>query len=572
MAGNADSGQRTGRRAILEQLTADGAEYLFGNPGTVEQGFLDELRGFPKLKYILALQESIAVGMADGYARAGRRPAFVQLHSGVGLGNGIGMLYQALRGHAPLVVLAGDAGVKYDAMDAQMACDLVAMARPVTKWAGRATDPASVLRLLRRAVRIACTPPLGPVFLNLPLDVLDAPNTEAVLPTVIPSTRVMPDAAGLTELVQGLLKAQRPLLIIGDGVAASGASGEVARLAELLGAPVWGADCSEINIDQRHSCYQGQLGHMFGFHSAELVRDADAVLIIGTYVFPEVFPELGQVFAPGTWVGHIDLNIYEIAKNHPVDFGVAADPLCTLAQLSGEIEAGQTSEQRAAASARVIVMAQRREQTLAKAVAADCEQRSAEPLLPARFMAELAERADTEAIIFDEALTTSPALARYLPRSTPGSFFQTRGGSLGVGLPGALGIQLARPDAQVLAFTGDGGSMYTIQALWTAAKYNIPVKCVVCANGGYQLLKLNIQQYWRERGITEHDFPGPFDISTPPLNAAGIAQAWGVASARVAKPTEIAPALDTMLAHAGPYLIEVMLADEVPPHPVKCGQ
>src|SRR3954451_24477704 len=134
---------RTGRQAIIEQLLADGIPYMFGNPGTVEQGFLDSLGEYPDFKYILSLQETIAVGMGDGYARATQRPTIVQLHSGVGLGNGIGMMYQAKRGGSPLVVVAGEAGVRYDSMDAQMAADLVSMARPVTKWSARVTDASS---------------------------------------------------------------------------------------------------------------------------------------------------------------------------------------------------------------------------------------------------------------------------------------------------------------------------------------------------------------------------------------------------------------------------------------------
>src|SRR5712691_11138872 len=166
-----DMVSKTGRYAIIEQLLTDGVRYMFGNPGTVEQGFLDSLSDYPDLTYILSLQESIAVAMADGYARATKKPTVVQLHSGVGLGNGIGMLYQAWRGHAPLVVINGDSGLRYDAMDAQMAADVVGMARPVTKWATRVVDPASVLRVIRRALKIAATPPMGPVFVSLPMDI-----------------------------------------------------------------------------------------------------------------------------------------------------------------------------------------------------------------------------------------------------------------------------------------------------------------------------------------------------------------------------------------------------------------
>ncbi len=212
---------RLGKTALIEQFRADGFRYLFGNPGTVEEGLLDELGRVDDLEYVLALQESVAVAIADGYARGTGGPALVQLHSGVGLGNGIGMLYQALRGHTPLVVIAGEAGVQYEAMDAQMAVDLVAMARPVTKYATRVSDPSSVLRTLRRAVKIAMTPPRGPVFVSLPLDVLDAPNDEPVLPTPIPQTRVVPTPDLVAQAAGLRAGGAPPLGLWGDGGAAA---------------------------------------------------------------------------------------------------------------------------------------------------------------------------------------------------------------------------------------------------------------------------------------------------------------------------------------------------------------
>src|SRR5215469_6754685 len=204
---------KTGRFAMLDQFLADGIHYMFGNPGTVEQGFLDAMSDYQDLQYILTLQESVAVAIADGYARATRRPTIVQLHSGVGLGNGIGMMYQAKRGHAPLIVLAGEAGLRYDAMEAQMWADLVAMAEPVTKWATRVVDPGSVLRVLRRAIKEASTPPMGPVFVSLPMDVLDAPNDEAVRPTSIPSTRSLPQPDDVARAAALLSGASRPMII-----------------------------------------------------------------------------------------------------------------------------------------------------------------------------------------------------------------------------------------------------------------------------------------------------------------------------------------------------------------------
>src|SRR5262249_35510837 len=351
---------KTGRFAILEQLLADGVTYMFGNPGTVEQGFLDALGEYPALRYVTTLQETIAVAMADGYARATQRPTVVQLHSGVGLGNGVGMLYQAKRGGAPLVVVAGEAGVRYDSMDAQMASDLVSMVRPGAKWASRVTDPASTLRLLRRAIKIAGTPPCGPVFLALPMDVLDADAVEDVMPTSIPDTRVAPSAEAIRRAAELLAGAERPIVIMGDGISFSGAQAELTRVAELLGAAVWGANSSEVNIDALHPLFRGQLGHMFGEHSKAITSQADAVLIVGTYVFPEVFPALEGVFDKKARVVHVDLDAYEIAKNFPVDLGLAADPKLTLGLLADELEQTLATVKREAAKRRTDELAEQK--------------------------------------------------------------------------------------------------------------------------------------------------------------------------------------------------------------------
>src|SRR5579863_3405818 len=258
---------KTGRFAIMEQLLADDIHYMFGNPGTVEQGFLDVLEDYPDLKYILTLQETVAVGIADGYARATKKPTIVQLHSGVGLGNAVGMMYQTKRGHAPLVIINGDAGIRYDAMDAQMAADLVAIAEPVTKWATRVVAPSSLLRVLRRAIKIAATPPMGPVYVCLPMDILDALNDESVVPTSFPVTRVAPEPEQIAQAATMLAAAQKPMIIMGDGVAASGAQAELTWVAELMGAEVWGADSSEVNMSTTHPLFKDMLGHMFGQHS-----------------------------------------------------------------------------------------------------------------------------------------------------------------------------------------------------------------------------------------------------------------------------------------------------------------
>lgn len=554
---------KTGRFAMIEQFMADGVTHMFGNPGTVEQGFLDALSDYPDLEYILALQEAVVVGIADGYARATRKPTIVQLHSGVGLGNGIGMMYQAKRGHAPLVVIAGESGVRYDAMEAQMWADLVDMAAPVVKWATRVVDPGSLLRVLRRAMKEAATPPMGPVFVSLPMDVLDAENNEEIVPTSFLEYRSIPPRTEIDRAAKHLAGASRPMIIAGDGVASSDAQPELTRLAELWGAEVWGADWSEVNMDHTHPQFKGMLGHMFGDHSKGIVSPADAVLICGTYVFPEVFPELSGMFGPGVPVIHVDLDAHEIAKNFPVTMGLVSDPKFTLAALADALEGMMDDGQKAAATSRSEAMGTAKQQDLEAARARDRSFHDALPLHASMFAEELAKHLPPDAIIFDEALTTSPELTRYLTPTEPGSYFLTRGGSLGVGIPGAIGIKIANPDKVVFGFTGDGGSMYTIQALWTAAKYGIAAKFVVCNNHSYELLKLNIEEYWEEREIPEHDFPIGFSLTEPDIKFADLAQSLGVAGVRVETPDQIGPAIEQALSHDGPFLIDLVIANQV---------
>lgn len=550
---------KSGNYKIIEQFLANGMTYMFGNPGTVEQGFLDILKEYPEMKYILTLQESVAVLMADGYARSNQKPTLVQLHSSPGIGNAVGALYQAKRGHAPLVVIGGDAGVKYMNMDAQMANDLVAMMAPVTKYATVVTDPHSVLRVLRRAIKIAATPPMGPVYVCLPLDILDAENNEEVFPSCIPSTRVLPDRTLIEQSAKMLLASKKPMIFCGDGVAYSGANKELTEVAELLGAEVYAVDFGDVVMDNTHPLYQGSTGHMFGSASLPVTSKGDANLIVGTYMLPEVFPELGNIYAPNAKVIHYDLNAYEIAKNHRVDLGVLCDPKISLAALADALKSLMTAEFKTAAKKRTKEISEIKSKKLAADLEADKKIKAQQSASMAAFAEVLSQKIPKGTIIFDEALTSSPALTRYIPPKEPGSYFVTRGGSLGIGFPGALGAKLDNPDKTVIGFSGDGGCMYTIQALWSAVRHNIGAKFVVCNNSAYHLLQLNIDQYWKEREIQKHEFPKSFDLSEPGFHFDRIAKSMGVDAIRVEKQSGISVAIEKMLADDKPFLIDLVL-------------
>jgi len=550
---------KTGNQKIIEQFLVDGMDHMFGNPGTVEQGFLDAVAEYPDMKYILTLQESIAVMMGDGYARFTQKPTLVQLHSSPGIGNAVGAVYQAKRGHAPLVVIGSDAGTQYMNMDAQMANDLVAMMAPVTKFSTMALSSKSLLRTVRKAIKIAATPPMGPVYVCVPMNILDEINEEEVFPTCIPSTRVTPDDSLIEQAAEWLLAAQKPMLFIGDGVAYSDAIPELTQVAELLGAEVYGVDFGDVIMDTSHPLYQGTTGHMFGSFSHPITSKGDANLIVGTYMVPEVFPEEGDIYAPEAKVIHFDLNAYEIAKNHRVDLGVVSDPKLSLQALAAALEAHMSDEFRTSAANRVKEISDAKAKKLAAEFDKDQQQKGKEPLQMSQFAEVLAQKLAKDAIIFDEALTSSPAITRYIPPAVPGQYFVTRGGSLGVGFPGAIGVKLANMDKTVIGFSGDGGSMYTIQTLWSAVRHKAGAKFVVCNNGSYKLLQLNIDVYWKERDIKQHDYPLPFDLSYPAIRFDLLAQSMGVKAVRVEKEEEILPAIEQMLADDEPFLIDLVL-------------
>jgi thiamine pyrophosphate-dependent acetolactate synthase large subunit-like protein len=567
--------KNTGRFQLLRQLMADGTEFIFGNPGTSEQSLLDALRDgeFKSLKYVMALNEGSVVAMGDAYARAKQKPAIVQLHSYAGLANGLGMMKYAHRGYAPMVVVAGEAGLAYEALDGQMSADLISIARPFVKsdhngpCAWRIVHPGSVLRLLRRAYKTAATPPMGPVFLALPMDVLEAVNTEEVIPTSLVRTAVVPDDETLKRAAVLLVAAKSPLILMGDGIAASGAQDELAKVAELLGASVCGANCSEVNIAASHPLFQA-LGHMFGKDSKPIISAADAVLICGTTVLPEVFPSLEGVFAPGAVVVQFDLNATEIEKNFPVTLAALADPKPTLARLGQVLEKLMSPEQKNAASSRIREAASRRDQKRNKELERDTALVGRETLHASQFFKALGQRPEiADAVIFDEALTTSPDLCRYLvqPQDKVGRYYQTRAGMLGTGLPGTVGLKVAYPDRTVIGFGGDGGTISTIQALATAARYKLGCKFVVCNNRSYRILKYNLKEYREEERLPANDpYPDSFDLAAQNLRFDLLAQGQGVKAERVENATQIEPAIERMLKDKNePYLIDLVIGGEL---------
>jgi benzoylformate decarboxylase len=263
---------------------------------------------------------------------------------------------------------------------------------------------------------------------------------------------------------------------------------------------------------------------------------------------------------------HFDLNTCEIGKNFPITTGALADPRTALAMLAVELDRILTGQQREAARKRMDEAREIKSKRQSELRAADAARFGAVPLLLPEFMAQLQKRLEgltPGPIVFDEALTHSAEVLRYLSFDEPGTYFQTRAGMLGTGLPGTVGLKAAHPDRLVLGFAGDGGSMQTIQALNVAARYRLGAKFIVCNNRSYRILKYNLQEY--REGTPEANsagFPEPFDLAASHLRFDELARGHGVEALRIEKQEEIGCALDRALADVNePFLIDLVLSD-----------
>ena len=486
-----------GKHALAEMLVAEGVEYIFGNPGTSETPFLDGLQDYPQLQYVQALQEGTAVGMADGYARATGKPAFANIHIAGGLANGISGLYNAFRGGTPLVLTAGNSDTRMLINEPVLSGDLVEMTEQYTKWSVEVRHASDIPVAIRRAFKEAKTPPTGPVFVSFPWNTLDEEIEFDAVPSSEGYFRIRPDTNAVAKATELLASAENPVIVVGDRVAQSGAVEQVVRVAELTGARVVATSYSEVNFPTAHP----QWGGMLNLNSPATARQfdrADVVLAVGTDVFASFLYVDVPFLKPEARLIHMDSNYWEVEKSYPTEVGILADPAAGMADLADSLEGSMTGSQQEAAATRSATLAAARERDHERYQERIKANWNNTPMPVERMMHELAAAVPEGTIIADEAVTSRPALNRAFDFEKPGDIYGIRGGALGWAMPGALGVKLAHPDRPVLAVVGDGASMYTVQALWTASRYNIPVVYAICNNQAYRILKVNMEVYLRD--------------------------------------------------------------------------
>jgi benzoylformate decarboxylase len=546
-----------GRQVFMESLLAHGVEHIFGNPGTTESPILDALLDYPQLRYIVALHEGVALGAASYHAQATGRPAVVNVHVAPGLGNSLGMLYNALKARAPLVVTAGQQDTRLRLRGPVLGHDLVAMAAPLTKWSVQVERADELALIMHRAVKIATDPPAGPVFVALPIDVMEQETDQGPLAPGRLHRAPAPDPAGVAEAAALLLGGRRPVIVAGDDAAPAAA--ELLALAERLGAAVW---CEGIRARQvvpsRHPNFRLSLP----FDAVAIRRaldEADVVLLVGGPFFEEVWYAPGSPLPPGAAAIHVETSPERLAHNLPVTVGLVSEPRAALAALRSAVEREAGDAFRAAAAARNEVLRALKAQDAQAQRARAAKRWDSAPISMPRLMAEVESALPDDAIVVDEAITAGPDLARTIQFERAGDYVGARGGGIGQALPGAIGIKLARPDRPVVALSGDGSAMYSIQALWTAAHHDLAIAFVILNNREYRILKHNMDTYRQRFGAKpDRGYPN-MDLVSPDLGFVDIARGLGVEGMRVGHPAELRPALGRALGAGRPFLLDVAI-------------
>ncbi len=546
-----------GREALIKILEKQGVKYVFGNPGTTEFGLITALHGHPQIRYILALQEAVALTMAHMYANASGETGVVNLHVAPGLGNAMGSLYNAAMGRMPLVVTAGQQDSRMLIHEPLLSHDLVAMAKPLTKWAVQIQHTKDIPLIMSRAFKIAQDPPRGPVFVALPGDVLDdeafmdIPDLGVFHRDVRPSPEAVDAAADI------LANAAAPGIICGDGVSAANAQEELVRLAETLGAPVWNTlMMGALNFPTSHPQFKGLLPGEAPI-TRQMLGNTDVILAVGARLFDAVFYAEGSPLPDHCKLIHLDDASWEIGKNIPVDVGILANPKQGLALLEQRVAEQMTRNGRQGAEKRCAEMAEQKK-IVDRVFVENTEKRwNNIPIAPVRLMADLKACLPENAIIYNEAITAYIDLISSIPFERPGTLFGNHGGGIGQGLPGALGVKLAKPDHPVIALVGDGSAMYTVQSFWTAASHDIPVVYIILSNQGYRILKYNMHRYITLQNIKTETPYAFMDFQDPPLDFVGLARSMGVDGKSITRPDDIKPAILEALDRNKPYVLEV---------------
>ena len=509
----------------------------------------------PAIRYVMALQEALVVAMADGYSRASGDLSACNVHVAPGLGNAMGSLYNAKWMGSPIIVTAGQQEQGHGLTEPMLYDPLVPIAQPLVKWAVEVTRLQDLPRIVHRAAKVAMTPPTGPVFISLPGDILNEQDAlELGNPTRV-DTAGRPGDAALDRLADRLLAARSPVIVAGHEIATSDALEEAARIAELLGAPVYQQTvCDGAHFLSEHPAFLGALTR-----DQRNVRDTlspyDLMFCIGSDVLRmSVYSETDPM-PEGMAVVQLGLRDWEMGKNYPAEIALRADVRETLAVLAPVIERKRGPDGAATAAAIAVLgesnWSAKRETARARALSGI----GATPMPPDLAMLRIVDSLPEDAAIVEEGILSARALPALFPFRDAKAFFGLGSGGIGFAMAGAVGVQLALPNRPVVAVVGDGSAMYSIQALWTAANAKLPITYVIANNGGYRIIKERLKSF---HGVEQYT---GMEFKDPPIDFVGLARSMGATAMRITDPDEIGPAIDESTRRDGPTLLDVVVDD-----------
>lgn len=553
----------TGGELTVEFLRLWRVPYVFGLGGSEEVGFLDALVGQEDVHYVLALHEGSALSMADGYARATGRPGFVNLHSVAGASYALGPMVNAFHDRTPLIVTVGRQATDLRGADAFLeSVNLHMLPRDYARWTWDVLTAASIPETLRRAFLLARIPPGGPTFVTVSKDLWEQAVAESV---IVPPERspvdveIRPDDGIIETLVELLLAARNPLIIAGREIAAHGATAELVEIAELLGATVAGdvpASHSPAAFPTTHPQYGGLLTL-----DPELPQQYDLLWSAGGTMFTLFDRASAPSLPDGVKLVHSSIEAGQIGRNYPVDLAVTGHARTTLTRVRDVLVAqgiapADVAERRTLAERQHVARLERLEAIVKDHWDDDI-------IAPERLAVELDRRLTPEASIVSELASSDLFLWRHINFLQSGRgrrHFTSSGGCLGWGLGAAIGVKIAEPQHQVALLIGDGSLQFGIQALWSAARFEVPVAVFVWNNHAYQANRNALHRYGR-RAAETGQYIGCY-LGAPEINHVRLAEGYGVEAERVSRPAELGAAIDRCLkaVESGrPYLLDIVI-------------
>ena len=544
----------TGRSAFLALLKDEGITHLFGNPGTTELPIMHALKDHSDLTYVMAMQESLVVAIADGYSRASGRLVACNVHVAPGLGNAMGSLYNAHFTGTPMILTAGQQEQGHGLMEPLLYGPLVRMAEPLVKWAVEVTRLEDLPRIVRRAAKIATTPPTGPVFISLPGDILNSEAGIELGRSTRVDARVKPSDEALQALTLRILKAERPVIIAGDEIVKSDALQEAAQLAEALGCPAFQQSVPYgAHFLSESPCFIGALSR-----SQLQVRDVlapfDLLIALGADPLRMSVHSETDPLPEGLPIVQIGLVEWDLAKNYGAEIALKADVKETLRALLPALKAKGGAALETKANKGIAALSSTNWTARRASLVGQLAQRgNSTPIDPDYLTLQVVEALPENAIVVDEGLTSSRQMLALRPHRDRYGYHALASGGIGWGLPASVGASLANPHRPVVCFSGDGSAMYSIQSLWTAAHHKLPLNVVIANNGGYRIIKQRLLAFHGDDHYVGMDF------ADPPVDFAGVARSLGCEAIRISDPKELKSTLTSAFSRPGAKLIEVMV-------------